>query len=86
MSDRTKDYISFPSSNNTFTMYVADNDDGLKWGTYRSDTTVVFNLEIINPMPTTGGELNGWKPLGIDATRSFPLRNDNDIVAMAIIS
>ena len=32
MSDRTKDYISFPSSNNTFTMYVADNDDGLKWG------------------------------------------------------
>ena len=57
MSDRTKDYISFPSSNNTFTMYVADNDDGLKWGTYRSDTTIVFNLEIINWMPTIGGEL-----------------------------
>jgi len=85
MSDRTKDYISFPSSNNTFTMYVADNDDGLKWGTYRSDTTVVFNLEIINWMPTTGGELlTDGKPLGIDATRSFPLRNDNDIVAMAV--
>ena len=33
MSDRTKDYVSFPSSNNTFTMYVADNDDGLKWET-----------------------------------------------------
>ena len=85
MSDRTKDYVSFPSSNNTFTMYVADNDDGLKWGTYRSDTTVVFNLEIINWMPTTGGELlTDGKPLGIDATRSFPLRNDNDIVAMAV--
>ena len=54
-------------------------------GTYRSDTTVVFNLEIINWMPTIGGELlTDGKPLGIDATRSFPLRNDNDIVAMAV--
>ena len=68
-----------------FARLVADNDDGLKWGTYRSDTTVVFNLEIINWMPTTGGELlTDGKPLGIDATRSFPLRNDNDIVAMAV--
>ena len=37
MSDRTKDYISFPNAGNKFTMYVADNDDGLKWGTYNSN-------------------------------------------------
>ena len=78
MSDRTKDYISFPNAGNKFTMYVADNDDGLKWGTYMSDTTVVFNLEIINWMPTAGGELaTDGKPLGIDS-------NGDDLVAMAV--
>ena len=78
MSDRTKDYISFPNAGNKFTMYVADNDDGLKWGTYKSDTTVVFNLEIINWMPTAGGELaTDGKPLGIDS-------NGDDLVAMAV--
>ena len=78
MSDRTKDYVSFPTGVNRFTMYVADNDDGLKWGTYRSDTTTVFNLEIINWMPTAGGELStDGKPLGIDS-------NGEDLVAMAV--
>ena len=57
MSDKTKDFISFNVSGNRFTMFVADNDDGLKWGTYRSDTTIVFNIEIINWMPATGGEV-----------------------------
>jgi hypothetical protein len=76
MSDRTKDYVSFPTGGNRFTMYVADNDDGLKWGTYRSDTTTVFN--IINWMPTAGGEIStDGKPLGIDS-------NGEDLVAMAV--
>ena len=49
-------------------MFVADNDDGLKWGTYRSDTTFVFNIEIINWMPSTGGEVaTDGKPLGVDS-------------------
>ena len=49
-------------------MFVADNDDGLKWGTYRSDTTIVFNIEIINWMPSTGGEVaTDGKPLGVDS-------------------
>ena len=68
MSDRTKDYISFGLFSNQFAMYVADNDDGLKWGTYRSDTTNVFGLEIINWVPSNGGEiLSNGKPLGIDS-------------------
>jgi hypothetical protein len=68
MSDRTKDFISFHREGNRFTMFVADNDDGLKWGTYRSDTTTVFNLEIINWMPSSGGEVTtDGKPLGIDS-------------------
>jgi len=68
MSDRTKDFISFHRGRNRFTMFVADNDDGLKWGTYRSDTTTVFNLEIINWMPSSGGEVTtDGKPLGIDS-------------------
>ena len=70
MSDRTKDYISFSSSNNRFTMFVADNDDGLKWGKYRPDTTVdIFtDLVSINWLPVVGGEiLSEGKPLGIDS-------------------
>jgi hypothetical protein len=68
MSDKTKDFISFYLPGNRFTMFVADNDDGLKWGTYRSDTTNVFNLEIINWMPLSGGEVaTDGKPLGIDS-------------------
>ncbi len=68
MSDRTKDFISFDLPGNKFTMFVADNDDGLKWGTYRSDTTTVFNIEIINWMPSSGGEVTtDGKPLGIDS-------------------
>ena len=68
MSDKTKDFISFYLPGNRFTMFVADNDDGLKWGTYGSDTTVVFNLEIINWMPSSGGEVTtDGKPLGIDS-------------------
>ena len=68
MSDKTKDFISFNASGNRFTMFVADNDDGLKWGTYRSDTTIVFNIEIINWMPSTGGEVaTDGKPLGVDS-------------------
>ena len=68
MSDKTKDFISFNVSGNRFTMFVADNDDGLKWGTYRSDTTIVFNIEIINWMPSIGGEVaTDGKPLGIDS-------------------
>ena len=68
MSDKTKDFISFNVSGNRFTMFVADNDDGLKWGTYRSDTTIVFNIEIINWMPSTGGEVaTDGKPLGVDS-------------------
>jgi len=68
MSDRTKDFISFHRGGNRFTMFVADNDDGLKWGTYRSDTTIVFNIEIINWMPSSGGEIaTDGKPLGIDS-------------------
>jgi len=70
MSDRTKDYISFSSSNNRFTMFVADNDDGLKWGKYRPDTTVdVFTGSVsINWLPVVGGEiLSEGKPLGIDS-------------------
>ncbi|MCS5623159.1 MAG: hypothetical protein NZ735_04290 [Candidatus Marinimicrobia bacterium] len=68
MSDNTKDFISFYLPGNRFTMFVADNDDGLKWGTYRSDTTNVFNLEIINWMPLSGGEVaTDGKPLGIDS-------------------
>ena len=78
MSDRTKDYVSFPTAGGGFTMYVADNDDGLKWGTYRSDTTTIFNLEIINWMPTAGGEIStDGKPLGIDS-------NGENLVAMAV--
>ena len=68
MSDKTKDFISFNVPGNRFTMFVADNDDGLKWGTYRSDTTIVFNIEIINWMPSTGGEVaTDGKPLGVDS-------------------
>ena len=68
MSDKTKDFISFNVSGNRFTMFVADNDDGLKWGTYRSDTTIVFNIEIINWMPSIGGEVaTDGKPLGVDS-------------------
>ena len=68
MSDRTKDFISFHRNGSRFTMFVADNDDGLKWGTYKSDTTNVFNLEIINWMPSSGGEIaTDGKPLGIDS-------------------
>jgi WD40 repeat protein len=68
MSDKTKDFISFDLSGDRFVMFVADNDDGLKWGTYRSDTTNVFNLEIINWMPSSGGEvLTDGKPLGVDS-------------------
>ena len=67
MSDKTKDFISFNVPGNKFTMFVADNDDGLKWGTYRSDTTIVFNIEIINWMPSIGGEVaTDGKPLGVD--------------------
>ena len=68
MSDKTKDFISFNVPGNKFTMFVADNDDGLKWGTYRSDTTIVFNIEIINWMPSIGGEVaTDGKPLGVDS-------------------
>lgn len=68
MSDKTKDFISFNVPGNRFTMFVADNDDGLKWGTYRSDTTIVFNIEIINWMPSIGGEVaTDGKPLGVDS-------------------
>jgi hypothetical protein len=68
MSDKTKDFISFNVPGNKFTMFVADNDDGLKWGTYRSDTTIVFNIEIINWMPSIGGEVaTDGKSLGVDS-------------------
>ena len=77
MSDRTKDFISFHHAGNRFTMFVADNDDGLKWGTYRPDTTTI-PFEIINWMPLNGGEVTtDGKPLGIDS-------DGLSVVAMAV--
>jgi hypothetical protein len=78
MSVGTKDYISYSLPDSRFAMYVADNDDGLKWGQYemKYDTTIVDIISspdtIItlqcSPYNGIGGEIttNG-KPLGIDS-------------------
>ena len=71
MSARTKDFISFPSQNDQFVMYSADNDDGLKWHFYNLDTTSSFGIEFIEWTPYGGSEIyTPGKPLGIDSDGS----------------
>jgi hypothetical protein len=49
-------------------MYTADNDDGLKWGTYSLDTTNLFGIEFIEWTPTSGSEIyTPGKSMGIDS-------------------
>ena len=68
MSARTKDFISFASSVDQFTMYSADNDDGMKWHTYNLDTTYLFGIEFIEWTPIGGTEIyTPGKPMGIDS-------------------
>ena len=57
MSARTKDFISFPSNNDQFVMYSADNDDGMKWHFYNLDTTNSFGIEFIEWTPFGGSEI-----------------------------
>ena len=66
MSARTKDFISFPSINDQFVMYSADNDDGMKWHFYNLDTTNSFGIEFIEWTPFGGSEIyTPGKPQGI---------------------
>ena len=66
MSARTKDFISFPSNNDQFVMYSADNDDGMKWHFYNLDTTNSFGIEFIEWTPFGGSEIyTPGKPQGI---------------------
>ena len=68
MSARTKDFISFASSVDQFTMYSADNDDGMKWHSYNLDTTYLFGIEFIEWTPIGGTEIyTPGKPMGIDS-------------------
>ena len=68
MSARTKDFVSFPSIQDQFVMYSADNDDGLKWHFYNLDSTSSFGIEFIEWTPYGGSEIyTPGKPLGIDS-------------------
>ena len=68
MSARTKDFISFSNGTDEFVMFSADNDDGMKWGTYGLDTTNLFGIEFIEWTPSAGGEIyTPGKPTGIDS-------------------
>ena len=64
MSAATKDFLVMPHVDNMFTIYAADNDDGLKWNTFGPPESI-GNL-ITWPF-TDGGEIySDGKPLGID--------------------
>jgi len=78
MSAKTKDFISYPTSNDQFVMYSADNDDGMKWHFYNLDTTEIFGIDFIEWTPFGGDEIyTPGKALGVDS-------NGETRIAMAV--